>query len=58
MTPSSRPPIAASTPISRDQVLHAALTIVDEEGVEALSMRRLGRALGRDPMAAYRYADT
>ncbi len=45
-------------PISRDQVLRAALAIVDLEGVEALSMRRLGRALGRDPMAVYRYAAT
>jgi AcrR family transcriptional regulator len=39
-------------------VLRAALAIVDLDGVEALSMRRLGRALGRDPMAVYRYADT
>lgn len=44
--------------ISRDQVLREALAIVDLEGVEALSMRRLGRALGRDPMAVYRYAET
>jgi AcrR family transcriptional regulator len=39
-------------------VLRAALAIVDQEGVEALSMRRLGRALDRDPMAVYRYAET
>ena len=39
-------------------MLRAALAIVDLEGVERLSMRRLGRALGRDPMAVYRYADT
>jgi AcrR family transcriptional regulator len=51
-------PVAPSTPISRDQVLRAALAIVDAEGVEALSMRRLGRALDRDPMAVYRYAET
>ena len=58
VAPSSELTVASSTPISREQVLHAALAIVDEEGVDALSMRRLGRALGRDPMAAYRYADT
>jgi AcrR family transcriptional regulator len=51
-------PVPPSVPISRDQVLRAALAIVDLDGVESLSMRRLGRALGRDPMAAYRYADT
>jgi AcrR family transcriptional regulator len=47
-----------AAPISRDQVLHAALAIVDLDGVDGLSMRRLGRAMGRDPMALYRYADT
>jgi AcrR family transcriptional regulator len=51
-------PVPPTPPISRDQVLRAALAIVDLEGVEALSMRRLGRALGRDPMAVYRYAET
>jgi AcrR family transcriptional regulator len=51
-------PTGASSPITRDQVLHAALRIIDDDGVEALSMRRLGRDLGRDPMAVYRYADT
>jgi AcrR family transcriptional regulator len=51
-------PVPPSVPISRDQVLRAALAIVDLDGVESLSMRRLGRVLGRDPMAAYRYADT
>jgi len=50
--------VPPSTAISREQVLRAALAIVDLEGVEALSMRRLGRALGRDPMAVYRYAET
>jgi len=48
----------SAAPITRDQVLHAALRIIDDDGVEALSMRRLGRELGRDPMAVYRYADT
>jgi AcrR family transcriptional regulator len=52
------PPSPPSVPISRDQVLRAALAIVDLEGVENLSMRRLGRALGRDPMAVYRHAET
>jgi len=42
--------------MSRDRVLAAALEIIDREGVEALSMRRLGSALGRDPMTLYRYA--
>lgn len=42
--------------LSRDTVLQAALELVDEDGLEALSMRRLGNRLGKDPMALYRYA--
>jgi AcrR family transcriptional regulator len=44
--------------ITRDQVLRTALDIIDRDGVDGLSMRRLGRVLGRDPMALYRYAET
>jgi AcrR family transcriptional regulator len=40
-------------PLTREQVFTTALEIVDAEGVEALSMRRLARALQRDPMAPY-----
>lgn len=43
-------------PLNRQRVLSAALRVVDNEGYEALTMRRLGRELGRDPMALYRYA--
>jgi AcrR family transcriptional regulator len=42
--------------MSRELVLHTALEIIDRDGVEGLSMRRLGHALGRDPMSLYRYA--
>ncbi len=42
--------------ITRDTVLAAALALIDAEGADALSMRRLARALDRDPMILYRYA--
>jgi AcrR family transcriptional regulator len=42
--------------ITRDVVLAAALEIIDRDGAETLSMRRLARALGRDPMILYRHA--
>jgi AcrR family transcriptional regulator len=42
--------------ITRDVVLATALDLIDRDGADALSMRRLGQALGRDPMALYRYA--
>ena len=59
MTP---PPVARDTAangsgkITRDVVLAAALEIIDRDGADALSMRRLARALDRDPMILYRHA--
>ncbi|MFE3055193.1 TetR/AcrR family transcriptional regulator C-terminal domain-containing protein [Nocardia sp. NPDC059239] len=43
-------------PLTRDAMLTAALEIIDRDSVERLSMRRLGQALGRDPMVLYRHA--
>jgi AcrR family transcriptional regulator len=43
--------------LTRELVLSAALELVDAEGLDALTMRRLGQVLGRDPMSLYRYAD-
>jgi TetR/AcrR family transcriptional regulator, tetracycline repressor protein len=39
--------------LTRDRVVDAALALVDREGIDALSMRRLGRALGVEGMALY-----
>ena len=49
-------PTARRTALTREQILTAAVAIIDADGVEALTMRRLGQALGRDPMAIYRHA--
>jgi AcrR family transcriptional regulator len=43
--------------LSRDRVLSTALDLVDSEGVEALSMRRLGRELGVEAMSLYSYVE-
>jgi AcrR family transcriptional regulator len=43
-------------PLGRELVLSTALELVDSEGLDALTMRRLGQELGRDPMSLYRYA--
>jgi len=40
-------------PLARDRIVAAAMAIIDAEGLEALSMRRLGAELGVNPMAAY-----
>lgn len=42
-------------PVTRESVLSAALTIIDRDGIDALSMRRLAEAVGRDPMVIYRH---
>jgi AcrR family transcriptional regulator len=54
---SAREPTAnGSGKITRDVVLAAALDIIDRDGADALSMRRLAAALNRDPMIIYRHA--
>ena len=50
------PDSAPKKRLNRESVLQAALELIDAEGLEALSMRRLGQALDRDPMGLYRYA--
>jgi AcrR family transcriptional regulator len=54
--PATRPSAGRPAALTRDQVLAAALQIIDENGVEALTMRRLGQALDRNPMGIYRHA--
>jgi AcrR family transcriptional regulator len=62
MTPPTAGPAAGNADgsrdaaITRDVVLAAALEIIDRDGADALSMRRLARALGRDPVILYRHA--
>jgi AcrR family transcriptional regulator len=41
------------TPLTRDRVLHIALALADQGGLESLSMRRLGQELGVEAMALY-----
>src|ERR1700733_9469111 len=52
-TPSARA-ANGSGKITRDAVLAAALELIDRDGADALSMRKLARALDRDPMILYR----
>jgi AcrR family transcriptional regulator len=41
--------------LSLDRVVHAAVALLDTEGIEAFSMRALAAHLGRSTMAAYRH---
>ena len=42
--------------ITPELVFSTALALIDRDGADALSMRRLGAALDRDPMILYRHA--
>jgi AcrR family transcriptional regulator len=42
-------------PLSRDRILHAALDLADEHGIESLTMRKLGQALGFEAMSLYNH---
>ena len=48
-------PRAGQESLSRGRILDAALGLVDEEGMDALTMRRLGAELGVNPMSIYHH---
>jgi AcrR family transcriptional regulator len=43
---------------SREELVRAAIEIIDAHGLEAVSMRTLGRSLGVSTMGLYRYVQT
>lgn len=47
-----------NTPLSREAILDAALVVVDEGGLNALSMRRLAKQLRVEAMSLYNYFDS
>ncbi|WP_254896695.1 TetR/AcrR family transcriptional regulator C-terminal domain-containing protein [Amycolatopsis sp. Hca4] len=49
-----RPPQSV---LSRERILLAGLALVDEEGLAAVSMRKLARRLDVDPMSLYNHVD-
>src|SRR5947208_16874573 len=42
-------------PLSKDRVLRAAVDLADREGIEALSMRTLGKEVGVEAMSLYNH---
>ncbi|SDK18339.1 TetR/AcrR family transcriptional regulator [Streptomyces indicus] len=50
-----RRPTKAGTVLTEELIVDCALRLAGEHGAEALSVRRLGAALGCDPSALYRY---
>jgi len=45
----------ARRPLTRERVLKAAIKIADRDGLQALSMRRLGKELGVEAMSLYHH---
>ncbi|MGC4105232.1 MAG: TetR family transcriptional regulator [Thermomicrobiales bacterium] len=52
-SPSSTP--RRNAPLSRSQVLAAAIDLADRDGLDAVSMRKLAEGLGVVPMALYKH---
>lgn len=51
----SRPPTRRTDPLTVDAIVDAACELIADAGLTALSMRKLGVALGVDPMAVYHH---
>lgn len=53
------PPSRASPgPLSRERIVRAALALADAEGLESVSLRKVGAALDAGPMRLYGYLST
>ncbi|AZP21979.1 TetR/AcrR family transcriptional regulator [Streptomyces aquilus] len=50
-----RRPTKQGVVLSEELIVETAMRLIEEHGAEALSVRRLGRALGADPSSLYRY---
>ena len=55
MAPPTKPATDARIPLGRDRVLRAAVAFADESGIDSLSMRKLGEALGVEAMSLYNH---
>ncbi len=43
--------------LTRERIIEAALRVMDEEGLEAVTMRRIGRELGVEAMSLYNHVE-
>ena len=46
---------ASRSPLTRDRVLTAAVTLADRDGIDSISMRRVGNELGVEAMSLYNH---
>ena len=55
MAPPAQPSPQPRVPLNRERVLRAALVLADTQGIESLTMRRLGQELGVEAMSLYNH---
>ncbi len=55
MSTRPEPAAVARSPLTKERVVIAALAMADEHGIEAVSMRKLARALGFEAMSLYNH---
>ena len=48
-----RPDRGTASPLGRTQIVRAAIALIDEEGVDSLSMRKLAARMGVGVMSLY-----
>ena len=51
------PAPAARRPLTRERILQTGLHLLDQQGSEAFTMRKLAQELGVDPMSIYRHVE-
>jgi AcrR family transcriptional regulator len=44
--------------LTRERILHAGLRLIDQQGLEAFTMRKLAQELSVDPMSLYRHFES
>jgi len=44
-------------PLTRDRIVRAAVALADDNGIEAVSMRRLAKDLGVEAMSLYNHVE-
>jgi AcrR family transcriptional regulator len=55
MAPPTKPAVEPRVPLSRQQVLRAAVVLADASGLQSLTMRKLGEAVGVEAMSLYNH---
>ncbi len=55
MATRTEPKTRPRTPLTKERVLRAAIQLADGDGIESLSMRKLGQALGVEAMSLYNH---